>query len=198
MRIPLPQSCQSAPRTETTFNVSSYAATFVVGVVGFVVGNLALDAVKEQIHHNAVQSSSQSASISPPPLATQSGPSLPAIPPPVSTGPSSRAIQPESTSDVERLQPRESIGQQPAQVSLQHPVAPTASVPAERGSGGQIIGPNSASADAPADVRKAVPTTRSPIGSTRNLPRAITVVASPTGRTAITTRPLPTSPRPFV
>ena len=82
MRIPLPQSCESASRTETRSNVGSYAATFIVGVVGFVVGNLALDAIKEQIHHNAAQPSSQPAPTGTPQLALQSEPRPSAASPP--------------------------------------------------------------------------------------------------------------------
>jgi hypothetical protein len=157
MRISLPRSNETAPRIQTTSNAGSYAATFVVGVVGFVVGNLALDAIKEQIHHNTVQSSSHSASVWPPPLATQLEPSPPAVAPPNSTGPSSWAIQPKSTSDADRLQQRESAGLQSAQVSLLNPVAPTATSPEERGSGGPIASSNTAIADASVDVGKSDP-----------------------------------------
>jgi tetratricopeptide (TPR) repeat protein len=47
-----------------TSNIGYFVATFVVGVLGFVVGNLALDAIKEQIHPSPAQLSAQAPSSS--------------------------------------------------------------------------------------------------------------------------------------
>jgi hypothetical protein len=168
----LPQSSEHVSRIETTSKVGSYGATLVVGILGFVLGNLALDAIKEQIHHSSIQSLSQSAPGSPPPLATQSGPrppaipqsapsglpppspqseaTTPAVPQPALAGPPSLATESEPRPLAERSEPLGQFGEHPAQVSQQEPEAPMKSLPPALGPVGQIIHPNSAIGDASA------------------------------------------------
>ena len=133
MRTSLPHACESASRTETTSRFGSYGASFVVGVLGFVVGNLALDAIKERIHPNAAQSSSQSVAISPPPLATQAEPGPPALP------------------------PQEPISGRNVQDRQQNPAATTTSLPAACALLGPIVSPNSTAEDTPAYTPKLDP-----------------------------------------
>jgi hypothetical protein len=176
MSSSLPQSYEFAPRIETTSKVGSYLATFVVGVLGFIVGNLALDVINEQIHHNTSQAPSQPASSGPPILATESQPTRRLVPPPAPAAPPSVATQPESQAEsaspamlppaptgslplaieseprplAELLQPQEPYGKQPIEVSRQAPVARMKSLLPALGPAGQIIEPNSTSGDASA------------------------------------------------
>jgi tetratricopeptide (TPR) repeat protein len=143
----LPQSGEHASRGRTTSNAGSYFATFVIGVLGFVVGNLALDAIKEQIHHDKLQTASQSNAVSPPPLATPSEPRPLATPHPAPTSTSARISEAELKSDTERSHRSESIGRQFAQVGLENPLALSTSLPAASVSLGPVSNPKSALED---------------------------------------------------
>ena len=191
MSTSLPKSRGSAPRIETTSKVGTYGETLVIGVLGFVLGNLAWDAIKEQIHHDTSQSSSQPAPISPPSLVTQSEPALravpqpapisppplaaqsepipPAVPQPVSTVPPSLVTQSEPRPLAELLRPQEPFDKQPAQVRPEHPAAPTNSPPPARGPAEPIINPSSAIGDASVHATKGDPSKATTIQFSRKL-----------------------------
>ena len=179
MKTSLLRPHKTSSRIETASMGGSYAATFVVGVLGFIVGNLALDAIKEQIHPNTTLSASQPAPNGPPQLAIQSEPRPPAVPQPaaivptplasqskpgpsavpqtVPTGPPQLAAQSEPKPTAELLQPQEPSGKQLAQVSQQDLVTPATSPSVASGSVGPSLSPNSAIGDASAYVGKGDP-----------------------------------------
>jgi Flp pilus assembly protein TadD len=144
LRLRFPQSDQAANRSEATSNFGSYLATFVVGVLGFVVGNLALDAIKEQIPHSATQSSSQPVLTVTPQMAAQSDLQAVAAPQAVPTGPSPLAAHSGPRPVAEPLQPQSANGQPSGQVRLQNPAIPTTLLAAARESVGPRISSDSA------------------------------------------------------
>jgi Flp pilus assembly protein TadD len=162
LRILFPQSDQSGTRSGATSSFGSYVATFVVGVLGFVAGNLALDAIKEQIYHSTAPSSSQAQSSSQPVLtvpaqsdlqesASQSDPQASAAAQSVPIDPAPLAAHAGPRPVAEQWQPQEASGQRSRQV---HPAIPVASLAAARESVGQRNSFGSAEGDPRAGTRE--------------------------------------------
>jgi Flp pilus assembly protein TadD len=127
LRIRFPQSDQVATQGEATSNFGYYFATFVVGVFGFVAGNLALDAIKEQIHPGTSQSSSQPVLTVTPTPGAQSSPQASAAPQSASTDLSSRAANLAPSPVSQPMQPQQVIGQPGSQTRPQNPATLTIS-----------------------------------------------------------------------